>query len=80
MPGGGGGVNISPVPSLPGSLVVMYACGIPGFNYIPFHFFSRFFFKTYCEDLQMEILEEYSNNRAVLPLVNGKIVGRVEKI
>ena len=28
----------------------------------------------------MEILEEYSDESAVLPLIQGKIIGRVEKI
>lgn len=42
--------------------------------------FCRFFFKSYCDDLQMEIMEEYSDEGAILPLVQGKIIGRVEKI
>lgn len=40
----------------------------------------RFFFKIFCADLQMEILEEYSDESAVLPLIQGKIIGRVEKV
>ena len=41
---------------------------------------SRFFFKSYNDDLQVEIMEEYSDEGAVLPLIQGKIIGRVEKI
>lgn len=40
----------------------------------------RFFFKYFCEDLHMEIMEEYSDDSTILPLVQGKIIGRVEKI
>lgn len=40
----------------------------------------RFFFKSYCPDVNMELLEEYSDDETVLPLVQGKIEGRVEKV
>lgn len=40
----------------------------------------RFFFKSYCEDLGMEIMEEYTDDTAILPLAQGKIMGRVEKV
>ena len=51
------------------------------FNFCLFFFlFSfRFFFKRYCEDLGMEIMEEYSDDIVTLPLTQGKIIGRVEK-
>jgi len=40
----------------------------------------RFFFKRYCEDLGMEIMEEYSDDMVTLPLTQGKVIGRVEKV
>lgn len=40
----------------------------------------RYFFKSFCEDLNMEIMEEYSDDAAVLPHTQGKIMGRVEKV
>lgn len=50
------------------------------FNFCLFFLFSfRFFFKRYCEDLGMEIMEEYSDDIVMLPLTQGKIIGRVEK-
>ena len=42
--------------------------------------FLRYFFKSFCEDIAMEIMEEYSENSAILPLIEGKIIGRVEKL
>ena len=41
---------------------------------------SRFFFKRYCEELSMEIMEEYSDDMVVLPVNQGKVIGRVEKV
>ena len=41
---------------------------------------SRFFFKSCDDDLQMEIMEEYSDEGTILPLIQGKIIGRVEKM
>lgn len=49
------------------------------FNFYLFLFSFRFFFKRYCEDLGMEIMEEYSDDIVMLPLTQGKIIGRVEK-
>lgn len=40
----------------------------------------RFFFKSFCADVNMELFEEFSDDLALLPLVDGKIVGRVEKL
>lgn len=40
---------------------------------------SRFFFKTYCEDIG-NIMEEISDNSVQLPLFEGKIMGHVEKM
>ena len=46
----------------------------------PTIYYYRFFFKSYCEDLQMEIIEEFLDDDAVLPMIQGKIIGRVEKV
>ena len=40
----------------------------------------RFFFKSFCEELNDVILEEISDNSVTLPLHEGKIVGQVEGI
>ena len=45
-----------------------------------FFFFDRFFFKYFCPDVNMELFEEFSDDLTLLPLVDGKIVGRVEKL
>lgn len=40
----------------------------------------RFFFKYFCADVNMELFEEFSDDLSLLPLLDGKIVGRVEKL
>ena len=40
----------------------------------------RFFFKSFCEDIDDAIMEEISDDETVLPLYEGKIIGRVEKV
>lgn len=40
----------------------------------------RFFFKYFCPDVNMELFEEFSDDLTLLPLVDNKIVGRVEKL
>lgn len=37
----------------------------------------RFFFKNYCEDLGMDVMEEYTNDISVLPVFLGKNNGRI---
>jgi len=37
----------------------------------------RFFFKNYCEDLGMDVMEEYTNGISVLPVFLGKNNGRI---
>ena len=47
-----------------------------------YHRFSlpRFFFKSYCEDIEAAVMEELSDDEIVLPLYEGKIIGRVEVV
>ena len=40
----------------------------------------RFFFKTFCEEIDEEIMEEISDDETILPHFNGKIVARVETV
>jgi hypothetical protein len=40
----------------------------------------RFFFKSYCEELNDVILEEMTEDTQSLPLYEGKIVGHVERV
>ena len=41
---------------------------------------SRFFFKSFCEDIADAIMEEISDDEVVLPHYEGKIIARVEKV
>lgn len=60
-------------------LQVPFTFPVP-FPFHPFFCFCRFFFKSFCPDVNMELYEELSDDMALLPLVDGKIVGRVEKL
>jgi hypothetical protein len=40
----------------------------------------RFFFKSFCEDIDDAIMEEISDEETILPLYEGKIIARVETI
>lgn len=40
----------------------------------------RFFFESYNPDLNMSLLEEFTEEDICLPVVRGKIIGRVEKM
>ena len=58
------------------NLLIWCICGAHLW-YLSYHY--RFFFKTYLEDVG-EFLEECSLDDFVLPLFQGKIIGRVERI
>ena len=40
----------------------------------------RFYFKTFCEDINQDLMEELSEDGAQLPHFDGKIIGLVEKV
>jgi len=43
--------------------------------------FSRYFFKTVCDEFESGVVnEEVTCDNAVLPMWEGKVVGKVERI
>ena len=44
------------------------------------YFCNRFFFKTYCSELDNVVYEEISGDTQTLPLYEGKIVAHIEQV